>query len=102
MPTTVTDHREQSRFEIHVDGRLTGFAAYERSDDLLVFTHTEVDDAHECQGVGSQLARTGLDSARDAGLPIDPACPFIAEYVKRHPDDYLALVPDDLRAKYDL
>lgn len=104
MPATatVTDHREQSRFEIHVDGKLAGFADYRRREDTVVFTHTEVDDAYEGEGVGSQLARAALDSARDAGLAVDPACPFIAEYIKRHPEDYLDLVPERRRAAHGL
>ncbi len=104
MPATatVTDHREQSRFEIHVDGELAGFADYRRREDLVVFTHVEVDDALEGEGIGSQLARAALDSARDAGLGVDPACPFMAEYIKRHADDYLDLVPEGRRAAHGL
>ena len=43
-----------------------------------------------------------LDAARDAGLDVYPSCPFIAEYIKRHPDRYLDLVPEQVREKYGL
>lgn len=100
MSSVVTDHREQSRYEIHVDGQLAGFADYKLHEDHVTFTHAEVDNAYEGQGLGSQLARGALDGARDAGLAVFPACPFIARYIKRHRHDYLDLVPEDLREKY--
>ncbi len=100
MSTEVSDQPEKSRYEIRVDGELAGFADYERHADLITFTHAEVDDAYEGQGLGSQLARAVLDVARDAGLAVHPECPFIARYIKRHPDKYLDLVPEDVREKY--
>lgn len=102
MTTTVRDNSEEHRFEIHVDDALAGFADYRLREGRITFTHAEVDDAHEGQGLGSQLAETALDSARDAGLQVLPACPFFADYIKRHPDHYLALVPEGARDKYDL
>ena len=102
MTTAVTDNREQSRFEIHVDDQLAGFADYRLRDDRITFTHTEIDDAYEGQGLGSQLATEVLGAARAAGLAVLPACPFIAEHIQRHPDRYLDLVPEQVRGKYGL
>ncbi len=103
----VADAPERSRFEIHVDGRLAGFAQYQAKrqgdgPDLLVFTHTEVDDAFAGRGLGSVLVRAALDDARSRGLPVRPDCPFVRAYVARHPDQYLDLVPDDLRPRLGL
>jgi predicted GNAT family acetyltransferase len=102
MATEVTDNRERSRFEIRVDGAVAGFADYRLRDDRITFTHTEVDDAYEGQGLGSTLATYVLDAARERKLKVFPACPFIAEYIERHPDDYLDLVPENVRSKYRL
>jgi predicted GNAT family acetyltransferase len=99
---TVADAPERSRFEIQVDGRLAGFAAYREKPGLLVFTHTEIDDAYEGRGLGSTLVRAALDDARSRGLSVRPDCPFVRAYVARHPDDYLDLVPEELRARLDL
>jgi predicted GNAT family acetyltransferase len=109
---TVSDAPERSRFEIHVDGRRAGFAAYRTKQDgsgqdgggpgLLVFTHTEIDDAYGGRGLGSVLVRAALDSARSRGLPVRPDCPFVRAFVARHPDDYLDLVPADLRPRLGL
>ena len=96
MAAVVTDNRDRSRFEIRVDGAPAGFSAYQLEDDRIVFTHTEVDDAFEGQGLGSTLASEALDAARDTGLGVVPKCPFIAGYIRRHPE-YADLVPEDVR-----
>lgn len=84
-----TSHNpEQHRYEAHLDGELAGFADYElRGDDLIVFTHTEVDDAFEGHGVGGALARFALDDVRSTGARrVVPRCPFIKEWIEKHPD----------------
>jgi len=84
---TVQDNPETNRYEALVEsGVVAGFSEYQKRDGLLVFTHTEVDDAFEGQGVGSALARGALDAAREAGLPVRPLCPFIRRYIDRHPE----------------
>ena len=99
---TVLDVAESSRFEIRVDGSLAGFAQYRMKDPrLIVFTHTEIDDAYEGRGLGSTLIRAALDTARSRGLAVRPDCPFVRAYIGRH-SDYLDLVPVDLRARLGL
>lgn len=84
---TVRDNPERNRYEALVEsGVVAGFSEYKKRGDLLIFMHTEVDDAFEGQGVGSALARGALDHARLAGLSIRPLCPFIKSYVDRHPE----------------
>ena len=83
----VTDNPGASRFEAHLDGELAGFAAYQAADDLIMFTHTEVDDAFEGEGVGSALARGALDAVRaDGSRKVLPRCPFIRGWIEKHPD----------------
>lgn len=81
-----TDNAEQHRYEARVDGELAGFAEYRLQGDRVVFTHTEVDDAYEGQGVGSSLARSALDDVRAAGRAVVPLCPFIRSWIDKHPD----------------
>ena len=84
---TVRDNPGESRFEAYVDGRLAGFSAYELSAGVITFTHTEVDDAFEGQGVGSSLVRQELDLVRaDGELRVQPLCPFVRAWIDRHPD----------------
>jgi uncharacterized protein len=84
---TVIDAEESSRFEARGgNGTLAGFLEYVRSDDLVVYPHTEVDPAFEGQGVGGTLARAALDDARARGLKVRAGCPFVAGWLVRHPE----------------
>lgn len=86
MPTEVRDVPDRSRYEATVDGALAGFAVYRDRGDARVFTHTEVFDGHEGRGVGSALAAAALDDVRAAGRSVVPQCPFIRDWIDRHPD----------------
>jgi uncharacterized protein len=83
----VRDNPERSRYEAHLGDAVAGFSAYRRrGDDIVVFTHTEVDPSFEGQGIGSALAKGALDDVRSRGLHIIAMCPFISAYVRRHPE----------------
>jgi predicted GNAT family acetyltransferase len=81
---TVRDNVDAHRFEVLVDDRVGGFAEYTRTDDRVIFTHTEIDDAYEGQGLGSQLVQEALDSVRAAGQQVVPRCPFVRGWIERH------------------
>jgi len=102
MSTTVRDNPELHRFEIGVDGELAGFAAYHDHAGRRTFTHTEIGDAYEGHGLGSTLIRHVLDDARERGVEVIPVCPFVRAYIADHPDEYVDLVPEPMRAKFDL
>jgi uncharacterized protein len=74
-----------SRFEIETPEGLA-FAEYQRARGVVMFTHTEVPPSEEGQGIGGRLAQAALDWARARGEPVLPMCPFIAAYIRRHPD----------------
>ena len=59
---------------------------YIRDGQRITFTHTGVPAEAEGAGVGSALARAGLDYARSEALPVRAACPFVVAFVKRHPE----------------
>jgi uncharacterized protein len=93
--TTVADvavqrQPEQSRFYTEVNG-WEGELVYRQSGDVITFLHTLVADELEGQGVGSSLARAGLDYARQQGLQVVPSCPFVRSYIERH-QEYAGLV----------
>lgn len=99
MSVEVRDNRDQARYEVWTDGQLAGFAQYRLHDGRITFLHTEIGPGHEGVGLGSQLARAALDDVRVRQLAVVPLCPFIADYIKRHPDDYLDIVVPAMRAK---
>lgn len=88
MPdVVVTDNPDEHRYEARCDSELAGIAEYQLTDELIVFTHTEVFDAFEGRGVGGALARTALDAVRAQGTrKVMPLCPFIKRWIERHPD----------------
>jgi hypothetical protein len=89
---TVRDNPQRHRFEaVDESGVVAGFAAYRRSGDAVVLTHTEVDDAFEGHGVGSRLARGALDALREQEVRVVPSCPFISAYIEDH-QEYADLV----------
>ena len=98
----VTDNPQLHRFDVSVDGAAAGYAAYHDHGNRRTFTHTEVDDAFEGQGVGSALVQHVLDDARQRNLEVIPVCPFVREYISRHKDQYVDLVPAPMREKFDL
>lgn len=84
---TVTQNADRHRYEAHLDGELAGFAAYELDDDVVTFTHTEVDPAYEGRGVGGALVRGALDDVRSTGgRQVLARCPFVSSWIDRHPD----------------
>jgi predicted GNAT family acetyltransferase len=101
MEPRVVDDSASGRFEILVDGQVAGFAAYQRTSSALLFTHTEIDSRYEGRGLGSTVARAALDAARNQRSSVLPFCPFIRDYIQRHPE-YLDLVPADQRTRFRL
>jgi predicted GNAT family acetyltransferase len=82
----VVDVPEASRYELRLAERMIGLAAYRRREGRIAFTHTEVYESWQGRGLGSRLAAAALDDAGRQGLDVVPLCPFIAHYIKRHPE----------------
>lgn len=81
----VVERPKQSRFELAFPGGIA-FASFRRDGDRLIVTHTEVPAQFNGQGIGSRLARGLFDNARRTGRRIVPACSFISDWARRHPD----------------
>jgi predicted GNAT family acetyltransferase len=96
----IVDNAGAGRFELTVDGH-TVFAAYQQSGRRIIFTHTEVPPELQGRGIGSALARAALDDVRARGLEVVPFCPFIAGYIRSHPE-YLDLVSEQNRRRLKL
>jgi uncharacterized protein len=89
----IENNQSAQRWEAQVDGHIA-VAEYRLRGDTIFFIHTEVPSELEGQGVASKLVKTALDDARTQHLAVVPFCPFVAGYIRRHPD-YKALVPPD-------
>jgi predicted GNAT family acetyltransferase len=82
---TVTDNAARSRYELPV-GDAVAFIEHVGEGDAVAFVHTEVPEAMEGKGVGSRLVKGALEDVRRRGLKVVPRCPFVREYIVRHPE----------------
>src|SRR3954451_18138480 len=91
-PIDVRHHESEQRFETGEKGSEAVLDYHMSGHDTIVFTHTGVPPELQNQGIGSKLARVGLEYARAQKLTVIPRCPFIHAYMKRHPE-YADLLP---------
>ncbi|MEL7159414.1 MAG: GNAT family N-acetyltransferase [Bacteroidota bacterium] len=59
---------------------------YIKTPTRIVLTHTEVPPEHEGKGIASALVRAVLEAVDRSGLTLVPLCPFVAMYIKKHPE----------------
>ncbi len=95
----VADNPSRRRFELRQGGEVAAFSEYNAVKGALLFTHTEVLPAHVGKGLGSRLIAFALGEVRRQGLQAIPACPFVAAYIRKHPE-YLDLVAESSRRAF--
>lgn len=93
MDVQVRENPAGSRFEVFADGELAGFATYRVRDTVVTVVHSEVEPRLRGHGLANELARQTLDTLRQRGNRVVPACPFFAKYVGEHPE-YADIVDD--------
>ena len=77
---------EASRFEIALDDDAVAILEYKIAGRNIIFTHTEVPVGFEGQGIAGKLAHVAMEYARSEGYKVQALCPFVAAYVRRHPE----------------
>ena len=85
MDVIVSENKEKKRFEVTLDGK-AAVIEYIRAEDKMYLTHTEVPNEFEGKGIASKMVKQVLQKIKDEGLKLVPLCPFIASYIKRHPE----------------
>ena len=101
MNIVVSRNLPLSRFDIHVDGELAGFADYKLKDGVIVFPHTEIDPKFGGKGRGTTLIEYALNEIAQENLSVEPLCPFVSKYIGKHPE-LLYLVAEEKRKKFGL
>jgi len=74
-----------NRYEMDVAGG-TALAFYRLKDGIMAFTHTEVPAPLRGRGIGSQMMHGVLQDVRTQGLKVIPRCPFVGDFIDRHPE----------------
>jgi uncharacterized protein len=101
VPEIEVVHNEaEHRFEAHVQGQ-TAFLTYRRFPDRFVMVHTEVPPAIEHHGIAGKLVKKALDFARASHLRLVPVCPYVADFIRAHPEYQDLLSPQDRQRLLD-
>ncbi len=73
------------RFEAAVNGGLA-VLEYRIEAPTIFLLYVEVPASEQGRGIAGRLSRAALEFSRDRGLKVVPRCPFIATYMRRHPE----------------
>jgi len=73
------------RFEVKLEDNYA-FLEYRLYDGNIALMHTEVPDALGGRGIASALAVYAFNYAKENNLPVIVYCPFVATFLKRHPE----------------
>lgn len=85
MELSITKNIEKKRYEAALDGSFA-FIDYLVAKDAVYLTHTEVPQAFEGKGIGSKLVVFALEDIEKNDQKLAPLCPFVAAYIRRHPE----------------
>jgi hypothetical protein len=80
MDIPVSNNIERKQFEVHQDGE-TAVLQYRFHDGHIWLMHTEVPKKLEGRGIAY-----GLEWAKENNMKAKVLCPFVAIYLKRHPE----------------
>ena len=81
----VRHNTDESRFEYGEPDTLSKLD-YKLDGERLIAYHTEVPPEFEGMGVGSALVEALFAWAREQELHVVPLCPFVAAWLKKHPE----------------
>lgn len=79
----ITIDLASGKIELTVDEHVA-YIGFRVAGKRLSAMHTEVPVALRGKKIGDHLAHALLDYARREGMQVEPHCPFVAAYIKRH------------------
>lgn len=85
MEYQLINNEARKQYEVHVDEVVLRIE-YILAQDRIFLTHTEVPKSMEGKGLGSAIVKLALEDIEQKGLTLVPLCPFVALYLKRHPE----------------
>lgn len=78
------DEKDQ-RFEVTLDDEVA-YIDYRWYDGRLMLLYVYVPVPYRGKGISNVLIRHALEYARSKGVKINIYCPYIAKYVRTHPE----------------
>lgn len=82
------EHQPDADRYVLLDGEKTlGLLDYQMAGNTIRFIHGEIEPARRNAGLGGKLVQDTLDQVRnETQYRVDPACPFVADWLAEHPD----------------
>jgi uncharacterized protein len=77
---------QRHRFFVEVPGGTAELTFEVVDPHTLDLQHTRVPEAAAGQGVGGKLAEAAFEWARAHDTRLIPSCPFVREWLERHPE----------------
>lgn len=90
---TITNNEKEMQFEIALEGE-KAYLTYRFYKKDIAFMHTTVPKALEGRGIASALAREAFRYAAALRKKVMVYCPFVAGFVKNHPEYRQLLDPE--------
>ena len=86
-PLAIVNNTQQQQFQVRVDGELA-YLEYRMYKGDIALMHTEVPEKIGGRGIASVLAVYALTYAREHKIPVMVYCPFVAGWLKKHPNEF--------------
>lgn len=83
----IVNNKKNGQFEFSTELHLA-YVTYRILKNTMYFMHTAVPDELSGKGIASALALEALKYARSNNYKIALLCPFVSNYVKKHPEWY--------------
>ena len=81
----IVNNEKLMHFEIHSEDAIA-FLEYRFYKKDIAFMHTEVPESMAGRGIASALAEYAFKFAKEHMKPVMVYCPFVAAYLKKHPE----------------
>ncbi len=78
-------NEKDHQYEINIEGS-KAFITYRESASQITLLHTEVEDSLQGQGASTAVIEKTLESIEKSGKKLNPLCPLVVAYIKRHPE----------------
>lgn len=89
---TVEHDPAAARFFAQLDG-MTARLDYRLDGGRIEMYHVEVPVPYRGRRIAARVTREALEFARAEGLSVVPRCPYVAAFIRRHPE-YQTLVAE--------
>lgn len=76
---------EESRFELSL-GDKAAYADYHLSGNVMTIFHVYTPPEFRGKGIAAQVAKFALEYIRANNLKILPQCPYMRDYMDKHPE----------------